>query len=109
MKLSEVFKNSDYTYTLFSTSAVEYLENLIVLKENRGASIPYITCQIRQKEIKLTPEESVRQLYIFDLMHKYAYPASRIQLETPIHFGREIKRADITIMERTVLLFPMLL
>lgn len=100
MKLSEVFKNTDYTYTLFSTSAVEHLESLIVLKDIRGTNIPYITCQIRQKEIKLTPEESVRQLYIYDLMHKYAYPASRIQLETPIHFGREIKRADITIMDK---------
>lgn len=33
-------------------------------------------------------------------MYDYGYPSSRIQLETPIHFGREIKRADITIMDK---------
>ncbi len=71
MKLSEVFKNTDYTYTLFSEAAVDYVENSIVLKDNRGVSVPYITCQIRQKEIKLTPEESVRQLYIFDLINNH--------------------------------------
>ena len=100
MKLTEVFKNTNYTYTRFSWDAVEHVENSIVLRDNKGKLAPYITCQIRQKEIKLTPEETVRQLYIFDLMHYYGYPASRIQLETPIHFGREIKRADVTIMDK---------
>lgn len=100
MKLTEVFKNTNYTYTRFSWDAVEHVENSIVLRDNKGKLTPYITCQIRQKEIKLTPEETVRQLYIFDLMHYYGYPASRIQLETPIHFGREIKRADVTIMDK---------
>lgn len=32
--------------------------------------------------------------------NEYGYAASRIQLETPIHFGREVKRADITIMDK---------
>ena len=62
--------------------------------------LPDITCAIRKKEIKLTPEEAVRQLYIDRLLHEYGYAASRIQLEIPIHFGREIKRADITIMDK---------
>lgn len=62
--------------------------------------VPYIKCLIRGKEIKLTPEEAVRQLYIYKLIHEYGYPTDRIQLETPIHFGREVKRADITIMDK---------
>ena len=33
-------------------------------------------------------------------MNDYGYATSRIQLETPIHFGREVKRADIAIMDK---------
>ena len=69
-------------------------------KESSKGTTPYITCAIRDKEIKLTPEEAVRQLYIYKLMNDYGYAASRIQLETPIHFGREVKRADIAIMDK---------
>lgn len=68
--------------------------------------MPYITCAIRDKEIKLTPEEAVRQLYIYKLMNEYGYAASRIQLETPIHFGREVKRADIAIMDKNRPMVP---
>ena len=55
---------------------------------------------VRGKEIKLTPEEAVRQLYLYKLMHEYGYPADRIELEAPIHFGREVKRADIVISDK---------
>lgn len=45
-------------------------------------------------------EEAVRQLYLFKLFHEYGYPTSRIEVEFPIHFGREVKRADIAIMDK---------
>lgn len=54
----------------------------------------------------MTPEETVRQLYICKLMREYDYPASRIQLETPIHFGREIKRADVVITDKDRVTVP---
>ena len=54
----------------------------------------------------MTPEETVRQLYIYKLMREYDYPASRIQLETPIHFGREIKRADVVITDKDRVTVP---
>lgn len=100
MLLSEVLKSTNYDDTMFSNEAKKYIENLIITKNVRGAIVPYITCTIRSKEIKLTPEEAVRQLYIYKLLNEYNYPADRIQLETPIHFGREIKRADITVMDK---------
>lgn len=100
MKLNELFKNTSYDDTLFDESAVTAVESAIFLKTVKGAEVPYIKCFVREKEIKLTPEEAVRQLYIYKLMYDYGYPSSRIQLETPIHFGREIKRADITIMDK---------
>lgn len=100
MKLNEIFKNTSYDDTLFSEEAVSAIENGVFTKKIKGADAPYIKCLVREKEIKLTPEEAVRQLYIYKLMHDYGYPASRIQLETPIHFGREVKRADITITDK---------
>ena len=100
MTLNELFKNTTYDDTLFSVEAKSTIESRIFMKSVRGSEVPYITCAIRDKEIKLTPEEAVRQLYIYKLMNDYGYAASRIQLEAPIHFGREVKRADITIMDK---------
>ena len=100
MTLNELFKNTTYDDTLFSAEAKSAIESRIFMKSVRGSEVPHITCAIRNKEIKLTPEEAVRQLYIYKLMNEYGYAASRIQLETPIHFGREVKRADIAIMDK---------
>ena len=100
MTLNQLFKNTTYDDTLFSNEARSAVESGIFMKSVRGVEIPYIKCAIRNKEIKLTPEEAVRQLYIHKLMNEYGYAASRIRLETPIHFGREVKRADIAIMDK---------
>ena len=100
MKLNEVFKNTSYDDTLFSDEAVTAIETAVFMKTIKGIETPYIKCLVREKEIKLTPEEAVRQLYIYKLIQEYGYPTDRIQLETPIHFGREVKRADITIMDK---------
>lgn len=100
MKLNELFKNTSYDDTLFSEDNVRVVESAIFTKVVKGVETPYIKCLVREKEIRLTPEEAVRQLYIYKLLHEYNYPVDRIQLETPIHFGREVKRADITIMDK---------
>lgn len=104
--LNEIMKNSNYENTLFSEEIKREIESNIYTKDINGVKVPYITCLIRQKEIKLTPEETVRQLYIYKLMREYDYPASRIQLETPIHFGREIKRADVVITDKDRVTVP---
>lgn len=106
MTLNELFKNTTYDDTLFSDEAKSAVSARIFMKAVRGSKVPYITCAIRDKEIKLTPEEAVRQLYIYKLMNEYGYAASRIQLETPIHFGREVKRADIAIMDKNRPMVP---
>lgn len=100
MRLNDIFKNTSYDDTLFSENAIGAVESAIFMKSIKGVETPYIKCLVREKEIKLTPEEAVRQLYIYKLIHEYGYPTDRIQLETPIHFGREVKRADITIMDK---------
>lgn len=100
MKLNELFKNTSYDDTLFSSEAITTIEKGIFTKNIKGKEVPYFKCLVREKDIKLTPKEAIRQLYIWKLVHDYGYPTSRIQLETPIHFGREVKRADITIMDK---------
>lgn len=100
MNLNELFKNTSYDDTLFSTDAIAFIETAVFMKPIKGVEVPYIRCLVRDKEIKITPEEAVRQLYIYKLIHEYGYPTDRIQLEPPIHFGREVKRADITIMDK---------
>ncbi|HDL5895992.1 TPA: N-6 DNA methylase, partial [Mannheimia haemolytica] len=52
------------------------------------------------KDIKLTPEEAVRQLYLMNLHYEYDYPFERMELEYSVVFGREKKRADIVIFDR---------
>lgn len=100
MTLNELFKNTNYNDALFSKEACRVIEDAIFLKNIKGKDIPYITCISRKKEVKLTPEEAVRQLYLYKLIHDYHYPESRIELEAPIHFGREIRRADIIITDK---------
>jgi len=100
MKLSEFLKDSNYKLSQFSDNQIQEFENSIILKELKGNIVPYINCLVRDKEIKLTPEEAVRQLYLKVLNENYQYPFERMQLEYPVSFGREKKRADIVIFDK---------
>jgi type I restriction enzyme M protein len=100
MKLAEILKDSNYKLTQFNLVEIQNLENRIFLKEVRKNKVPYIKCVIRGKEIKLTPEEAVRQLYLQILLDDYGYPIERIELEYSVSFGREKKRADIVIFDK---------
>ena len=106
MRLNDIFKNTSYDDTMFSKDAIAAVESAIFMKSIKGVATPFIECLVREKVIKLTPEEAVRQLFIYKLIHEYGYPTDRIQLETPIHFGREVKRADITIIDKEKRIIP---
>ena len=80
-EIKRIFKNTSYDDTLFDESAVTAVESAIFLKTVKGAEVPYIKCFVREKEIKLTPEEAVRQLYIYKLMYDYGYPSSPFSLK----------------------------
>ena len=101
MKLSDILKGTEYSLDLFKKQYIDELESNIIEKENRKNIIePYIKCCIRDKDIKLTPEEIVRQLYARTLIEDYGYPEKRIAFEFPVYFGREAKRADIVIRDK---------
>lgn len=97
--LDALFKNSTHKGSLFNAETIQAIEQLVFTKTVKGVDTPYIKCQVRNKDIKLTPEEAVRQLYIYTLVHEYGYSTSNMELERVINFGREKKRADIAIFE----------
>jgi len=100
MILNEIFKNSNYDDTQFSEQARTTLETKIVTKQIKGIDHPYVECLVRKKQIKLTPEEAVRQLFLDKIINFYGYFVDRLSVETPIYFGRETKRADIVIFDK---------
>lgn len=100
MTLGEILKDSNYKLTQFDTEKIKFLEENIAVRESRGKDTPFITCLVRKKEIKLTPEEVVRQLYVLVLTEDFGYSTDRMELEYAVSFGREKKRADIVIFDK---------
>lgn len=100
MIIYDILKDSTYKTEQFSKEAIERLNANIVEKEGKnGKKVCFVKCLVRQKEIQLKPEEVIRQLFLDKLINEYGYPISRMQLEYPVYFGREVKRADIVIMD----------
>ncbi|MDR0725720.1 MAG: type I restriction enzyme HsdR N-terminal domain-containing protein, partial [Prevotellaceae bacterium] len=90
MQLSDILKDSDYKHAQFDLALIhEFEQRIIVRTDNKGKKTPYINCLIRKKDIRLTPEEAIRQLYLEILLNDYKYPADRIELEYAVTFGRE--------------------
>ncbi len=94
--LLKILRDSNYSLQLFDQKLVTEFEKTIFLKDGK----PYVVCNIRDKDIMLKPEEVVRQLYLLRLINEYGYPKKRISLEHPIHFGREIKSADMVVFDK---------
>lgn len=101
MKLSDILKGTEYSLKLFTEKEISALENRITERvDKKGKAYAAVICIIRNKEIKLTPEEIVRQLYTSKLINEYGYSKERLVFEYPIYFGREAKRADIVIRDK---------
>ncbi len=100
MRIVEILQDTNYKLTQFKDEYVEELESSIFEKKLKSGKAYYVKCLIRNRDIKLTPEEIVRQLFLIKLHKDYNYPYSRMQVEYIVHFGREKKRADIVIMDK---------
>ena len=57
---------------------------------------------IRKKYVQLTPEEWVRQNFIYYLVNFLDYPKSLIKVESGLRYNRLLKRSDILIFNRDV-------
>lgn len=101
MTIYDILKDTAYKTEQFTAIAIDNLNSRIIEKEDKnGKKYAIVPCFVRKgKEIRLNPEEVVRQLFIHRLVNEYGYPVSRMKLEYPVHFGREVKRADIVIMD----------
>jgi type I restriction enzyme M protein len=102
MRISEIFKNTNYGDSLFNANEISAIERRITIRVATGKAkeTAYITCLVRNKDIRLTPEEVVRQLYAYRLLNTYGYTADRVKFEYEVTFGREKKRADIVIVDK---------
>ena len=97
--LEKLFSDSTHKTTIFTPAQIQAVESAAYEKVYKGKLAPFIKCAIRGKELHLTPEEAVRQMFIRKLIDEYGYQPAQIEVERAIHFGRETKRADIAIFE----------
>ena len=107
--LADLLKDSAYRLDQFEPAHIAALEAAVTVKTSGKTATPYLTCIVRGKPVKLTPEEAVRQLYLRLLRDELGYPVSRMQLEYPVNFGRETKRADICIFDKDKAITPYIL
>lgn len=100
MTLDDIYEASKTAkLTQFNKEEIKWFESKITQKTDAKGKVNfYCDCLIRKKEIKLTPEEIVRQLYINKLNKEYGYSLDRMEVEVPVKMGRDdSKRADIVI------------
>ncbi|MDR2425836.1 MAG: type I restriction enzyme HsdR N-terminal domain-containing protein, partial [Endomicrobium sp.] len=100
MLIEEIVKDSKYELTQFKTKQIEELEKSIVVKGEKNKREYYVNCVVRKKEIKVTAEEVVRQLYLKKLMEEYGYDEQRFEIQSEVVMGSSKKRADIVVYER---------
>lgn len=100
MSLQQIIKDSNYNLDLFTAAEIAAFEATLVAREVKGKPVYQVKCLIRNKEIRLKPEEVVRQLYLNRLLNEYGYPKERLAVEFPVKFGAETRFADIVIFDR---------
>lgn len=74
--IAELLKDSAYKLSQFKPEQISALESVITIKDAANKPAPYVTCSVRGKPIKLTPEEAIRQLYMMVLRDDLGYPVS---------------------------------
>ncbi len=67
------------------------------IKMVHKAGKPFILDLIRKKWLALTPEEYVRQNFIWYLVHHLHYPTSHISVERGIKINKLLSRSDIVV------------
>ncbi|MGI9256983.1 MAG: N-6 DNA methylase [Salinispira sp.] len=98
--IQTVLKDSNYRLALFSDDEIQALREKIFTKTAKDKETPFINCIIRDKDIRLKPEEVVRQLYAARLIKHYGYSKERLAFEHSVNFGREKKSSDIVIFDK---------
>ena len=101
-RINQILKDTKFSLSVFKDAEIQLLEDRIIESVDKKG-LPYfsVECLKRGSIIKMTPEEVVRQLFLYRLLTHYKYPKDRILVEFPVRFGTDTsKRADIVIMEK---------
>lgn len=83
----EILKDSKYSLAQFDQHYIQELEGQVISKESKAGLKYYVQCLKRNKEVLLSPEESIRQLFLIKLTKQYQYPLSRITVEYAVCIG----------------------
>ncbi len=62
MNLADILKDSNYKLSQFSPLEIDSIERSLIIKQTKSGDTPYVNCHVRNKEIKLSLEEAIRQL-----------------------------------------------
>ena len=94
--IADILKSTDYALEVFESEEIEAIE--LFDKKSK----PYLKDFVDGKDRPAKPEEIVRQLYLYRLIHTYGYPVDRISVEKAVYFGSTVakKKADIVICDR---------
>lgn len=101
--INKIFRDSGALYGLKEFSDVPISKIISIFKKDKKF---FLKCLKREKDIQVynpenntgSPEEIVRQLWLYKLLNLYKYPADRIEVEKDVHFGREIHAKGIDIV-----------
>lgn len=81
---------------LLSSDELNTIQDRLSIRAEKLA----VRCLKRGKDVRVTPEEVIRQLWLDRLTTHYGYPLSRIRVEEPVVIGRDAtKKADIVITD----------
>ncbi len=98
--IQTLLKDSRYHLELFTEAELAALRERMFTQTVAGKPHAFVTCAVRNRPMRLKPEELIRQLYVARLVNHYGYTKDRLALEYPVNFGRETKRADIVIVDK---------
>lgn len=95
--VDQIFQNAETKHglTLFTPADIAWVEARLFEKNGKA----YLRDAVSNDERPAKPEEIVRQLYLHRLLETYQY-GGRLAVEVGVHFGTEVKRADIIIYDK---------
>lgn len=79
---------------------IRHMDQLKITNETDGK--PYFFDPIRKKKIRVMPEEFVRQLCLYYMIHVVGYPQSRIQVEKTLLINGVKRRFDIILYDKDI-------
>jgi type I restriction enzyme M protein len=101
--INKIFRDSGTLYGLKEFSDIPISEIINIFQKDGKL---FLKCLKREKDIQVynpennsgSPEEIIRQLWLYKLLNIYKYPKDRIEVEKDVHFGREIHAKGIDIV-----------